>query len=170
MAREPNIARRIFERTVDPSRVRRLFDETDGPIVGLRTRHPAWIVPHGKLARFSVAAAHKMTRRGFDSLFMPKLVAAGVFKVFVNPTDYLIELHQIVAGASRIKLERAFYDARCEGVENVRRAIDNMLTAGFKYASVPVAGKRCGPAGRNWIRTATNGWNTSTGCELILAV
>ena len=98
------IVQTMLGTVVDPSRLRRLFDETDGPIVGLRTRHPAWFVPHGKLARFSIAAAHKMTRRAFDSLYYPNLVAVGVFKVFMSSTDYLVELHQIVAGAEKFDL------------------------------------------------------------------
>src|SRR5208337_2652196 len=99
MVREPNIGRRIFERTVDPRRLRRLFDDGEPPIVALLTRHPAWIVPHGKLARFSISAAQKMTRRGFDSLFIPDLIAVGLFKVVVMQTDFVIELQQLVAGA-----------------------------------------------------------------------
>jgi hypothetical protein len=114
-------------------------------------------VPHGKLARFSIPAAQKMTRRGLDSLFMPKLVAVGVFKIFVNPTDYLIELHQIVAGASKTKLERAFCDARSEEILNVRRAIDNMLSGRLQtrgafggWETIRPYGEELDPSSKQW--------------------
>ncbi len=118
---------RMLGTVVDSRRLQRLICETDHPIVALRIRHPAWIVAHGNLARFSISAAQKMTRRGFDNLFFPDLVALGLFKVFVSQTDYKIELNLIVAGASKIKVERAFHDTRAEHIGSVHRAIDNML-------------------------------------------
>jgi hypothetical protein len=98
MIREPRIFQTIFTPEVN-CRLQRLISEPDHPIVALRIRHPAWIVAHGNLARFSISAAQKMTRRGFDNLFFPHLVAVGLFKVLIDPRNYKIELHLIVAGA-----------------------------------------------------------------------
>jgi hypothetical protein len=118
---------KMLETVVDRGRLQRLFTEADRPIVALRIRHPAWFVPHGQLASFSIPAAQKMTRRAFDSLYYPNLVAVGLFKAFTSPTDYLVELHQIVAGAEKSGLERVFFDAWADEVESVQNAIENML-------------------------------------------
>ena len=157
MAHRPNIGREIFERTADPSRLQRLISEADHPIVALRIRHPAWIVTHGNLARFSISAAQKMTRRGFDNLFFPHLVAVGLFKVLVDPTDYKIELHLIVTGASKIKVERAFHDARAEHIGSVRRAIDNMVNGRLEtpgasggWTTIRAYGEEIDPNSEQW--------------------
>jgi hypothetical protein len=138
---------KMLETVVDRGRLQRLFTEADRPIVALRIRHPAWFVPHGQLASFSIPAAQKMTRRGFDNLFFPHLVVVGLFKVFADPTDYKIELHLIVAGASKIKLERAFHDARAEHIGSVRRAIDNMVNGRLQTRGVSGEWKTIRPYG-----------------------
>jgi hypothetical protein len=126
MTPEGQIFQKLFGPNVD-RRLQQLFAQADRPVVALRAAHPSWNVPYGKLARFSVPAAQKMTRRGFDSLFNPNLVAVGIFRIFAGQESYLVELHQIVAGASGPELERAFYDARAKPVENVGRAIHSLL-------------------------------------------
>ncbi len=78
---------KMLRRVVVPRRLQRLFDEAAHPIVALRTTHPAWIAPHGNSGRFSISAAQKITRRGFDSLYIRDLIAVALFKVVMNPTD-----------------------------------------------------------------------------------
>jgi hypothetical protein len=128
MAREPKLTRRIVERSLDTNRVPRLLTQAGAPLVALRIRHPSWIAASGRLQGFSISAAQKLVRRGLDSLFQPSMVALGRFKIFVRQSEYVIELHLVVAGATRIKLERAFDDARAAPIKSVRRAIDNMLS------------------------------------------
>jgi hypothetical protein len=127
MTVDPDSIRRAFERKINPNRLHRLFAESGRPIVAIRVRHPSWRVPHGKLARFSIPAAQKLTRRSLDSLLRPKLMAAGVFKVVTGPAYYQIELHLIVAGASAATLERTFYDTEPAKVTTLRQAIHHFL-------------------------------------------
>ena len=126
MTRQAQYFRKIYGTAID-RKLLRLLNDAGRPIVALTTRHPGWVVPHGELACFSIPAAEKMTRRGFDSLYYPDLVAVGLFKVFTSPGYYVIELHQIVAGVQESELERAFKDARAERVKSIRRAIEHML-------------------------------------------
>jgi hypothetical protein len=142
--------RRIFQTIFTPEvncRLQRLISEPDHPIVALRIRHPAWVVAHGNLARFSISAAQKMTRRGFDNLFFPHLVAVGLFRVLIDPRNYKIELHLIVAGASKIKVERAFHDTRAEHIVSVGRAIDNMVNGRLQTRGVSGEWKTIRPYG-----------------------
>jgi hypothetical protein len=114
-------------------------------------------VSHGELASFSISAAQKMVRRGFDNLFFPNLVAVGLFTVFVDSTDYKIELHLIVTGASKIKVERAFKDARAEHVASISGAIEDMLNgtpevpiASGQWTTVRGYSKRVEPNSEQW--------------------
>ena len=156
MTREAKYFRKIYGVTVD-RKLLRLLHDANRPTVALRIRQASWIVPHGELASFSISAAQKMVRRGFDSLSFPNLVAVGLFTVFVNSTHYKIELHLIVTGASKIKVERAFKDARTEHVASIRGAIDNMLNsrpegpaASGQWTTVRPYSKRVEPNSEQW--------------------
>jgi hypothetical protein len=126
VTREGKIFRKIFGASAH-RRLLQLFAKAAHPIVALRVAHPSWNMPYGKLARFSIPTAQKMARRGLDKLLDPELVAVGIFRVFARQDGYLVELHQLVAGATGAKLERAFRDARAQQVENVGRAIHSLL-------------------------------------------
>ena len=158
MAREPKLTRRIVERSLDTNRVQRLLTQAGAPIVALRIRHLSWIVPSGRLQSFSISAAQKLVRRGLDSLFQPSMVALGRFKIFVRQSEYLIELHLVVAGATRIKLERAFHDARAAPIKSIRRAIENMLNGRLQipdsfgaWKTLIAYGEELDPSHEQWL-------------------
>ncbi len=156
MTREARYFRKIYGATVD-QKLLRLLHDASRPIVALRIRHGSWIVPHDELASFSISAAQKMVRRAFDSLYHSKLVAVGLFTVFVDSTDYMIELRLIVAGAEQPNLERAFRDARAEPVKSIRGAIDDMLngtaeapTSSGPWTTVRPYSQRVEPGSKQW--------------------
>jgi hypothetical protein len=156
MAREPKLTRRIVERSLDTNRVQRLLTQAGVPLVALRIRHPSWIAAPGRLQGFSISAAQKLVRRGLDSLFQPSMVALGRFKIFVRQSEYVIELHLVVAGATRIKLERAFDDARAAPIKSIRRAIDNMLSGRLQirfgaWKSLIAYGEELDPSHEQWL-------------------
>ena len=179
MTREGKLFHRIFGATVD-RRLLRLFAKAERPVVALRAAHPSWNVPYGKLAHFSIPAAQKMTRRGFDSLFYSDLVAVGIFRIFAGQDGYLIELHQLVAGASGAKLEGAFNDARAQQVENVGRAIHSLLHDRVQTSGPSIAWKTLQPGEKlvsssehwpeyiGWLRTHFRSLVFRYGCDRYL--
>ena len=93
-----------------------------------------------------------------DSLFQPSMVALGRFKIFVRQSEYLIELHLVVAGATRIKLERAFHDARAAPIKSIRRAIENMLNGRLQipdsfgaWKTLIAYGEKFDPSHEQWL-------------------
>jgi hypothetical protein len=71
-----------------------------------------WARPSGQLRYAPIAAAKKLNRRALDKLFMPTLVAVGIFRVTVEQLydryQWIYEIHEIVAGATKEELERVF--------------------------------------------------------------
>ena len=96
--------------------VYRLLHKSAGPFCEVRVGRGGWAQPAGKLNRVSIAAAKKLNRLALDKLYMPSLVAVGVFKVSVAPKHegggWKCEIHQIVSGAKKKELEKAFSSSR----------------------------------------------------------
>jgi hypothetical protein len=128
------------------SAAQRLLLKADCPFYEVRLVRGIWARPVGELVNVSIAAAKQLNRRALDSLFIPALVAVGRFKVSLNLTHHdpywLCEIHQIVAGASKEVLERAFvgtwgrekYDSvvRIAEATDLRRTIEKVLNADLR--------------------------------------
>jgi hypothetical protein len=117
----------------------RLITKADDPVHEVRVVRGIWARPIGDLRTASIAAAKQLNRRALDSLFMPTLVAVGTFKVSPAPKDrdphWVCEVHQIIAGAKKDELEKAFVAAwaqekyesvvRVTEVKNLGRALND---------------------------------------------
>ena len=94
----------------------RLLHKSAEPLCEVRVGRGVWAQPAGKLHRASIAAAKKLNRRALDKLYMPGLVAVGVFKESVAPKHegggWKCEIHQIVSGAKKVELEKVFATSR----------------------------------------------------------
>ena len=94
----------------------RLLRKSAGPLYEVRVGRGAWTQPPGKLNTVSIAAARKLNRWALDRLNMATLVAVGTFKVSVAPQHegrgWKCEIHQIIAGANKNELEKAFSTSR----------------------------------------------------------
>jgi hypothetical protein len=90
--------------------VYRLIKATGGPVHEVRLTLDRWGRPKGALRRVSIQAARKLNSRALDSLYNPDLVAVGTVKVAVDDQEpcWTVEVHEIVAGADKSDLKRAF--------------------------------------------------------------
>jgi hypothetical protein len=119
--------------------VHHLLQKTRGPLFEVRVGRGAWGQPAGKLEAVSIAAAKQLNRRAFDQLYQPDLIAVGTFKVSVAPESegagWTSEIHQIVGGATKAELEKAFSTSRpdladflsVKKVTNLGQAISDVL-------------------------------------------
>jgi hypothetical protein len=119
--------------------VYRLLHKSAGPFCEVRVGRGVWAQPAGKLNRVSIAAAKKLNRLALDKLYMPSLVAVGVFKVSVAPkhegSGWKCEIHQIISGAKKKELEKVFSSSRpaagnflrVKEVTNLGQAISDVL-------------------------------------------
>ena len=121
----------------------RLIKKTDGPVYEVRVVRGIWARPIGDLHDVSMAAAKQLNRRALDSLYNPELVAAGTFKVSLAPEylkpHWICEIHEIVVGAQKDDLEKAFsisgtrekYDSflGITKVKNIGQTISDVLRA-----------------------------------------
>jgi hypothetical protein len=119
--------------------VHHLLRKSAGPLCEVRVGRGGWAQPAGKLNRVSIAAAKKLNRLALDKLYMPSLVAVGVFKVSVAPQHegggWKCEIHQIVSGAKKKELEKIFSTSRTAAgnflrvkeVTNLGQAISDVL-------------------------------------------
>ena len=98
------------------SAVYRLLNKSAGPLYEVRVGRGAWAQPAGNLNRASIPAAKKLNRWALDKLYMPSLVAVGVFKASAAPKHegggWKCEIHQIVSGAKKTELEKIFSSSR----------------------------------------------------------
>ena len=106
-----------------------------------------WARPIGDLHKVSIAAATELNRRALNTVHIPELVAFGTFKVSLAPEyvepHWICEIHEIVAGAAKRDLEKAFLvrDSREEKydshvgiteVEKIGQAISDVLKADLR--------------------------------------
>jgi hypothetical protein len=124
---------------------RRLFKNTDVPVFEVTVARGIWARPIGDLRTMNVAAAKQLNRRALDTIFIPGIVAVGAFKVYLAryPEPYWIcAIHQIVAGAAKEDLEKAFvgnwakeqFDSvvTFNEVKNVRQAFDDVFRSDLR--------------------------------------
>jgi hypothetical protein len=126
------------KRTSIPS-IHWLLSEHDGPLYEVRFRRVAWSQLFGDLHP-SVGTIMKRNRRALDDLFNNRLVAIGAIKVSLANGAYICEIHQIVAGADKNPLERAFVPSEkvkatsfiwTEKIENLGPVIYSVLDHGL---------------------------------------
>ena len=122
----------------------RLLHKSAEPLCEVRVGRGVWAQPAGKLNRASIAAAMQLNRRALDKLYMPGLVAVGVFKTLVAPKHegggWKCEIHQIVSGAKKVELEKVFATSRrnvgnfvhVKEVKNLGQTISDMLKRGVE--------------------------------------
>lgn len=103
-------------RLTEIAAVHRLLHKRPGPLFEVRVGRGAWGQPAGNLHSVSIAAAKKLNRWALDKLYMPGLVAIGLFKVSVAAKHegggWKCEIHQIVSGAKKVELEKVFATRR----------------------------------------------------------
>ena len=119
--------------------VYRLLRKVGGPFCEVRVGRASWAHPAGTLDRANITAAKKLNRWALNKLYMPRVVAVGTFKVSVAPKHegggWKYEIHQIVSGARKAELEKAFATSRrssgnslrVKQVTNLGRAISDVL-------------------------------------------
>jgi hypothetical protein len=94
-----------------------LLQGSDEPLFEVRCVRGMWAQPSGQLRYAPISAAKRVNRRALDKLFVPTLIAVGAFKVSVETLydrhQWICEIHQIVAGATREELEKVL---SCRGV------------------------------------------------------
>jgi|SRR5581483_6708594 len=149
----------------------RLIKKAGTPVCEVRLVRGVWARPMGKLRGVSITAAKKLNRRGLDSLNIPGLVALGTFKVSLAEDDeyhWVSEIHQIVAGADKAKLEQAFtrkwgkekYDSivHVTEVTDVANAIDRMLSGSLQGWEHPLLHNPDAPKPEKEHREEYYGW------------
>jgi hypothetical protein len=94
-----------------------LLRNSKRPLCEVRFVRGPWVVPSRSLDHAPLDAAKKLNSRSLDKLFIPTLVAVGVFKVSVEQLydryQWIYEVHEIVAGAEKDALEKALSSNRC---------------------------------------------------------
>jgi hypothetical protein len=94
-----------------------LLRNSKAPLCEVRFVRGPWVVPSRSLEHAPLDAAKKLNSRSLDKLFIPTLVAVGVFKVSVEQLydgyQWIYEVHEIVAGAEKDALEKALSSNRC---------------------------------------------------------
>jgi hypothetical protein len=94
-----------------------LLRNSKGPLYEVRFVRGIWVGPSRQLSHAPLSAAKKLNSRSLDKLFIPTLVAVGVFKVSVEQLydgyQWIYEVHEIVAGAEKDALEKALSSNRC---------------------------------------------------------
>jgi hypothetical protein len=117
-----------------------LLSDHPGPLYEVWIRRTVWSQAFGDLQP-SLGAINKLNRRALDSFYNPGLVAVGTVKVSVANGAYVSEIHQIVAGEDKDRLERAFVPSqKVEGtgffwakeVESLGPVINNVLDHGLR--------------------------------------
>jgi hypothetical protein len=129
--------------------LRRLFKSVPGPLYELRIGRRRWQRRSGALTAVSIKAAEQLNRRALDSLYTAGIVAVGSFKVAVLDDEWVPEIYQIVAGATRSDLERVFTPTRwtkngavtvwVKEVEHLGRSIREVLSHELKIWHHPCA-------------------------------
>jgi hypothetical protein len=90
--------------------VHRLFKAAHGPIFEVRLERQLWERRRGELRTVSLAAVKKFNSRALDTLYNRNVMAIGIVTVAVQfqAPCWTAQIHQIVVGASKTDLDRAF--------------------------------------------------------------
>ena len=125
----------------------RLISQANDPVYEVHIVRGIWARPIGDLRTASIAGAKQLNRRALDSLYIPTLVAVGTFKVSLAPKHlephWVCDVHQIVAGASKDELEKAFVVAawakekyqsvvRIMEIEDLGRTLNDVFQADLR--------------------------------------
>jgi hypothetical protein len=93
-----------------------LLQNSNRPLYEIKFVRGIWVGPSRQLSHAPLSAAKKLNSRSLDKLFIPALVAVGVFKVSVEQLydghQWIYEVHEIVAGAEKEALEKALFSRR----------------------------------------------------------
>jgi len=93
-----------------------LLQNSHKPLYEVRLVRSAWVGPTKRLPHAPIAAAKATNARALDKLFIPTLVAVGMFKVSVEQLYdeyfWIYEIHQIVAGEEKDRLEKVLSSRR----------------------------------------------------------
>ncbi len=110
------------------------------------------VKPAGDLAAINIASAKQKNQRTLDKLYMPSVVAVGMFKASPKRKyeggGWVCEIHQIVAGAKWDDLERVFARTkfsegdtrRIKKVENIAETVSQVLRRGVRMWQHPSLG------------------------------
>jgi hypothetical protein len=118
--------------------IHQLFAKSTGPVHVVRVARGAWERPFNELKTVSIAAAKQLNRRAFDHLYNADIVAVGMFKVLIAFEDsgprWTPEIHEIVAGPTKIELHTAFQNSRPGNLDFIR--VDPVESLGEAISSV----------------------------------
>jgi hypothetical protein len=118
--------------------VYKLFAESAGPLHVIRVLRGAWERPFNELKTVSIAAAKQLNRRAFDDLYKSDIVAVGIFKMVIalenSGPRWTPEIHEIVAGPTKIELHTAFQNSRPGNLDFIR--VDPVESLGEAISSV----------------------------------
>jgi hypothetical protein len=114
---------------------RKLLKKVGGPYFEVRVGRQSWQQPGGELHKLSLTAAKQVQRNALDKLHMPGMAAVGMLKVaFVpgsGPGRWHVEIHQVVAGATREEVTKAFSTRLDNSRDNYLR-VDPVNPLGLK--------------------------------------
>jgi hypothetical protein len=129
-----------------------LVNKAGTPVCEVRVVRGVWARPVGKLRDVSITAAKKLNRRALDSFYIPTLIALGTFKVSLAESDefyWVCEIHEVVAGADKAELEKAFtrkwgkeeYDSivHVTEVSDIANAINRVFSGNLQGWHHPLA-------------------------------
>ena len=144
----------------------RLLEDARPPFHEVRIIRGVWSRPFGKLKESSMAAAKQLNRRALDSLYNHKLIAVGTFKASPAPPyegdRWICEIHQIVAGASKEELDRAFSTVHDRGdLRSIMKEGDVPNVLMVKEV------KALGPAISKVLRRDLQGWEQPFRTEIL---
>ena len=134
----------------------KLVQKCGGPMYEVRVIRESWERRAGRLKDVSTAAMKQFHRRALDTLYMPSIVAVGMCKVsFGITTDeprWISEIHEIIAGAEKEDLEKAFSVYRripgvhyynlfwAEEVNDIGQAVNRVLRRDLRKWGHPFTG------------------------------
>lgn len=97
-------------------RIHALLQGSEKPLYEVRFVRSTWAGPGKELPHAPIAAAKAINSRYLDKLFIPTLVAVGMFKVSVKQEydkhSWIYEIHEIIAGAKGDELGKVLASRR----------------------------------------------------------
>jgi len=117
-----------------------LLRNSKGPLCEVKLVRGPWVAPSKTLDHAPLHAAKKLNSRSLDKLFVPTLVAVGVFKVSVEQLydcyQWIYEIHEIVAGAEKEALENVLFSNRCGPVMSSKLSVQEVSDLGQTICKV----------------------------------
>jgi hypothetical protein len=127
--------------------VDRLLKKTGGPVYEVWFSRRKWERPPGELKSISIPAVKKLNSRVLDKLFSRRAVAVGIVKASSDCSEqtWTIQVHEIIAGADKVELDRAFANIAYVKVlkpQDVSQAISDVLKRDLHVADLLPKAKR----------------------------